>query len=164
MVEEFGFAKLRFHSCNSAALFRSSGFDEDMVRVGIAAYGCMELATMKIDEFKPVLSLSATKISSRYLKSGDRVGYGGTYEVDRMLKVSNYDFGYGTGFLRSSSSFKTPNGSELVGRISMDNSSFIGDEDELLVFDDARVAASFAKTIAYEVLTSLKPEIKRDII
>ena len=164
LIKEFGFSDLRFHSCNSASLFRTENFDEDMVRVGIAAYGCMELVTMKVDEFKPVLSLNATKISSRYLKSGDRVGYGGTYEVDRMLKVSNYDFGYGTGFLRLSSSFKTPNGSELVGRISMDNSSFLGDEDELLVFDDARVAASFAKTISYEVLTSLKPEIKREIV
>jgi len=165
LVKEFGFNKLRFHSSNSAALFRTTAFEEDMLRVGIAAYGCMELPTMQGDLLKPVLSLYAKKISSRYLKSGNRVGYGGTYEVDRMCKVSNYDFGYGAGFLRSSSnSFKTPNNRELVGRISMDNSSFLGDEDELLIFDDARVAARFAQTIAYEVLTSLKPEIKRGIV
>ena len=28
-----------FHSCNSAALFRTSNFDEDFARVGIATYG-----------------------------------------------------------------------------------------------------------------------------
>ena len=50
------------------------------------------------DEFKPVLSLYATKISSRYLKIGDRVGYGGVYTAQKMCKVSNYDFGYGSGF------------------------------------------------------------------
>ena len=165
LVKEFGFGELRFHSCNSAALFRTESFDEDMVRVGIAAYGCMELPTMQDDKFKPVLSLHARKISSRYLKSGNKIGYGGTYEVDRILKVSNYDFGYGTGFLRSTSSaYKTPNGSELLGRISMGNSSFFGDEEELLIFDDARVAAKFAKTISYEVLTSLKADIKREIV
>ena len=165
LVKEFGFDELRFHSANSASLFRSQNFDEDMVRVGIAAYGCMELPTMQKNGFKPLLSLYAKKISSRYLKSGDRVGYSGTYEADKMCKVSNYDFGYGAGFLRSSSSFyRTPKGSELLGRVSMDNSSFLSDDDELLIFDDARVAANFAKTIAYEVLTSLKPEIKRDIV
>jgi len=165
LIEEFGFDKLRFHSANSSALFRAENFDEDMVRIGIAAYGCMELPTIKNDIFKPVLSLYAKKISSRYLKHGDRVGYGGTYKIDKISKVSNYDFGYGSGFLRSSSShYTTPNGSELIGRISMDNSSFLGDDEELLIFEDARVAASFAQTISYEVLTSLKAEIKRDIL
>jgi alanine racemase len=32
------------------------------------------------------------------------------------------------------------------------------------VFDDARVLAKSADTISYEVLTSLKPYIKREII
>ena len=46
----------------------------------------------------------------------------------------------------------------------MDNSSFLCDDEELLIFDDARVSASFAKTISYEVLTSLKADIKREIV
>ena len=164
LAQEFGFGSLRFHSCNSAALFRGTAFSEDMVRVGIAAYGCMEHPTMREDNFKPVLSLYAKKISTRYLKKGSRVGYGGTYEATQVKKVSNYNFGYGAGFLRSSSSYITTDGAELVGRISMDNSSFLSDEDELLIFNDARVAAGFAKTIVYEVLTSLKAEIKRSIV
>jgi alanine racemase len=41
---EFGFKTLRFHSSISAALLRESNFDEDMARVGIAAYGCLEPA------------------------------------------------------------------------------------------------------------------------
>lgn len=165
LAKEFGFGILRFHSSNSAALFRTTAFEEDMVRVGIAAYGCIELPMMKDDALKPMLALYAKKISSRYLRSGNRVGYGATYESPKMMKVSNYDFGYGTGFLRSNSNnYTTPDGVELVGRVSMDNSSFIGDEDELLIFNDARVAAKYAKTISYEVLTSLKADIKREII
>lgn len=166
LSEKFGFEKLRFHSSNSASLFRHVDFEEDMARVGIAAYGCMRLPdSLHVDGLKPVLSLYACKISSRELKTGERVGYGGTFEAKENSVVSNYDFGYGDGFLRScSSGFKTKNGVELVGRVSMDNSSFLSEEDELLIFDDASSVAEYAGTISYEVLTSLKPDIKRETL
>ena len=163
---KYGFGKLRFHSCNSAALFRAVAFDEDMARVGIAAYGCIELPAV-FDEkaLKPVLSLFASKISSRELKKGEPVGYGATYTADENCVVSNYDFGYGDGFLRvCSNNYTTPQNIKLLGRISMDNSSFLSDEDELLIFNDARVVARVAGSIGYEVLTSLKADIKREII
>jgi len=166
LADEFGFDKLRFHSCNSASLFRHVDFDEDMSRVGIAAYGCMDLPeALRVDGLKPVLSIYANKISSRELDEGECVGYGATYEAKKKLIVSNYDFGYADGFLRiCSNNYKTPNNIELVGRISMDNSSFISDKDEILVFDDASKIASSAKTIGYEILTSLKPHLKREIV
>jgi alanine racemase len=161
-----GYSDIKFHSANSASLFRYDEFGEDMARVGIAAYGCMELPhPIDVEGFKPVLSLYASKISSRELKKGEHIGYGATYEADKDCVVSNYDFGYGDGFLRvCSNNFKTPHAKELVGRISMDNSSFLSDDDELLVFDDAREVAKSANTISYEVLTSLKPYIKREIV
>ncbi len=165
LANEYGFENLRFHSSNSASLFRHVDFDEDMVRVGIAAYGCMQLPkAINQEGLKPVLSLYASKISSREVKAGDRIGYGGEYEVLSDSIVSNYDFGYGDGFLRScAGSFKTPDNAELVGRVSMDNSSFLSDKDELLIFNDAREVAIEAGTISYEVLTSLKADISRDI-
>jgi alanine racemase len=137
-----------------------------MARVGIAAYGCMELPdSISVSGFKPVLCLYAKKISSRKIKKGERIGYGATFEADEDCIVSNYDFGYGDGFLRScSNNFTNPPSTKedthtkkLVGRISMDNSSFISNEDEILIFNDARVVAKSAGTISYEVLTSLKP-------
>ncbi|ABB43660.1 Alanine racemase [Sulfurimonas denitrificans DSM 1251] len=162
---KYGFAPLRFHSSNSAALFRNASFDEDMARVGIAAYGCMTLPKpLHVDGFKPVLSLWAKKLSSRKLKSHQRVGYGGDGEILSDGVVSNYDFGYGEGFLRvCANGYKTPEGIELIGRISMDNSSFLSSKDKLLIFDSALHVATYASTISYEVLTSLKPEIKREI-
>lgn len=166
LAQKFGFAPLRFHSSNSAALFRNTSFDEDMARVGIAAYGCMELPKAFIKEdLKPILSLYASKNSSRVLKASQRVGYGGDAEIQEDSTISNYDFGYGDGFLRicATNGYKTPNAIELVGRISMDNSSFLSSSDEILIFDDARVISKYAKTISYEVLTSLKPEINREI-
>ena len=166
LVSEFGFDKLRFHSCNSAALFRESNFDEDMARVGIAAYGCMNLPqALDTEGLKPVLSLYATKNSSRVLNACQRVGYGGDGEILADCIVSNYNFGYGDGFLRvcATNGYETPHGIKLVGRISMDNSTFMSDKDELLIFDDTSVVAKYAKTISYEVLTSLKSEISREI-
>jgi alanine racemase len=166
LAKEFGFKNLRFHSANSASLFRYEDFDEDMARVGVAAYGCMQLPdSIEVKGFKPVLSLYANRISSRELKKGERVGYGGTYEAVENTTVSNYDFGYGHGFLRvCSNSYKTPESIMQVGRISMDNSSFLCDYDEILLFDDAREVAKVAKTISYEILTSLKSTIKREIV
>ncbi len=165
LAQKYGFATLRFHSSNSAALFRCSDFDEDMARIGVAAYGCLELEnSLYVKGLQPVLSLYAQQLSSRVLQSGECVGYGADFKADTTCRVSNYDFGYGDGFLRSCShNYITPQGIKIAGRISMDNSSFITDKEELLIFDDARTAAKFAGTISYEVLTALKDKIKREV-
>jgi alanine racemase len=166
LLEEFGFSKLRFHSSNSAALFRENDFGEDMARVGIAAYGCMELPKpLAVEGFKSVLSLWAKKISSRKLQKGQRVGYGANFIAKESSSVSNYSFGYGDGFLRClSNKYVTPDGIQIAGRISMDNSSFVSDKDELLIFNDAQDVAKVANTISYEILTSLKEKIPRNIV
>ncbi|MEA3228063.1 MAG: alanine racemase [Campylobacterota bacterium] len=166
LSKEFNFKQLRFHSSNSASLFRCNHFKEDMVRVGIAAYGCLDMPnSLALNKFKPVLALYASKISSRKLIKGSKIGYGATYKFQQECMVSNYDFGYGDGFLRANSNnYKTPKGFELVGRVSMDNSSFISEDEELLIFNSATVASKFAQTISYEVLTSLKKDIKRSIV
>jgi len=154
---------VRFHSANSASLFRYDSFDEDMARVGIAAYGCLELPSpFGTLDLKPVLSVYANKISSNILKKNQALGYGATYRADEDCTVSNYDFGYGDGFLRiCSNNYTNPNGEKLLGRVSMDNSTFLSASDEILIFDDAREMAKSTQTISYEVLTSLKPELLR---
>ncbi|MCW8837094.1 MAG: alanine racemase [Thiovulaceae bacterium] len=165
ILKDLGYENVRFHSSNSASTMRHSNIDEDMVRVGIAIYGCLESEVFDTDTFKPVLSLWAQKNSQRKVIKGQRVGYGGICTLDENSVISNYDFGYADGFHRlCSNNYTTPNGEKLLGRISMDNSSFLSDADELLIFDDARIMAKSAKTFSYEVLTSLKHYIKRKII
>ena len=166
LADRFGMQKLRFHSANSAALFESDDFSEDMARVGIAAYGCLELCgNVDAEALKPVLSLYAKRNSMRHLNKGASVGYGASYTSLSECEVGNYDFGYGDGFLRACSrGYKTPEGVELLGRISMDNSSFLSTKEELLIFDDAREVATAAGSISYEILTSLKPYLKREIL
>jgi len=163
---EFSCKELYFHSCNSAALFETENFDEDMARIGIAAYGCMELPNNTYAQaLEPILSLYAMKNSVRKLYSGETVGYGASYRAKKDCIVGNYDFGYGDGFLRAcSNNYKTPEGIKLLGRISMDNSSFLSDKEELLIFNDARVVAQVAQTISYEILTSLKAYLKRIVL
>ena len=159
-------ANLRFHACNSAALFRSATIDEEMVRVGIAAYGCLKMEEgFEATGLRPVLSLWAEKISRRELKKGEKIGYNATFEADKEMIVTNYDVGYADGLLRSlSNTYRTPSGHALLGRVSMDNSSYDCTEDKLLVFNDANEIASFAGTIGYEILVRLSSNIERKII
>ena len=159
----YGFDAPRFHSCNSAALFRNGDFDEDIARVGIAAYGCLQMET-PLDQpgLRPVLSLYAERIAARRLEAGERVGYNGVYGASEPEGVSTYDVGYADGMLRTASNrYVAPCGAALRGRISMDNCSFSSDAETLLVFNDANAYAAAAGTIGYEVLVGMRPHMRR---
>jgi alanine racemase len=166
LAEKAGLAPLRFHSRNSAALFREEGAEEDFVRVGIAAYGCLEMErSLEQPSLRPVLSLIAEKIASRTLLPMQRVGYNGIYASDKEQTVSTYDVGYADGLMRSASDrYATPEGATLLGRISMDNATFASEADRLLVFDNANRYAKAAGTIGYEVLVRLNPQFERRIV
>ena len=157
-----------FHLQNSAGLFRSGSLGEfDAVRVGIALYGYLDMPkACEKPNLKPVLSLWADKISSRSLKNGQAVGYGATGKINCDSVVSVYDIGYADGFMRvkCDSEYILPNGSRLIGRVSMDNICVDGDEESVCVFDNAERLAKRYNTISYEILTRLNPSIKRVIV
>ncbi|RUM61031.1 MAG: alanine racemase [Sulfurimonas sp.] len=157
---------LACHISNSAALFREGACNDAMVRVGIAAYGVLELdATLTMPPLQPVLSLYAEKISSRVLRPHERIGYNGTYTATENHDAATYNIGYADGFMRCyAPQFRTPEGIAVLGRISMDNSSFDTTKETLLLFDDARVAARAGGTITYEVLSALKADLQRHIV
>lgn len=156
-----------FHSSNSAALFRHKIFDEDFARVGIATYGYLDNAgVFKFPNLKPVLSLWGKKLSTRELKEGQRLGYGGTYKATKNMTVSTYDVGYGDGFLRLNErkNYTTPDGYKVLGRVSMDNLSLDCDKDEVCIFNDVKDLAIIHDTITYEITTTLSTNIKRVVI
>lgn len=156
-----------FHSCNSAALFRHTNFDEDFARVGIATYGYLDNANIfKFPKLKPVLSLWANKLSTRTLKKGQSVGYGGTYTALEDITISTYDVGYGDGFLRlnEKNSYTTPKGYNVLGRVSMDSLSLNTDDKDVCIFDDVQILAKEHNTITYEITTTLNPNIKKEIV
>ena len=162
LVKKYGFKRPHFHSCNSAALFRFKNLKDDFARVGIGAYGYLELDKIfDYPDLKPVLSLWAKKLSTRALKKGQRVGYGAVFKANSNLIVSNYDVGYADGIFRGLKFTKDRN---ILGRVSMDNISVEGDEKEICIFDDAKKVAKSLNTISYEVLVKLSPSLKRIII
>jgi alanine racemase len=163
LAENYGW-KPRFHISNSAGTFRSSQCLDDLVRIGIGLYGCLQMdATLLQPAFKPVLSLYGNKIATRTLKAGQRIGYNGIYEPACDEVVSTYDLGYANGLDRlASNQYVTPNGIALRGRISMDSAVFSTDTDELLIFNDANEYAKAVGTIGYEILACLDKDLKRE--
>jgi len=163
-VERAGVGPLRWHSCNSAALFRTERFDEDIARVGIATYGCLRMpAAFKTPPLKPVMSLWAERVSTRRLGGGARIGYGGEGSLPEGGTVSTYDIGYGDGWYRGDASapYRLPDGRKVVGRVSMDLLSVEGDDEKICLFEDANEAAAQFGTIGYDVLVKLHPSIPR---
>jgi alanine racemase len=166
-VKSLGFTNVRIHSHNSAAILRSKSFTEDLVRVGIGAYGYNELPhTFDVTLLKPVLSLYAKKISSRFLKEGERVGYGGDYVAPKEMNVSTYDLGYGDGWSRgdAKTAFMIAEKLPILGRVSMDFISLSSDKNEICVMDNAQDAAKQLDTISYEIITALHSDIERRLV
>jgi alanine racemase len=167
ICEKLNIPTPKFHSANSNALFRDNNFDEDMCRIGLGAYGYIyQYDLCKKIDLKPVLSLWANKLVSKRLKKGQCIGYGGSFEASEDMDVSTYDIGYGDGFLRINENqlYTTPKGFKILGRVSMDSLSLDCIDDEVCIFDDVRVLAKLHNTIYYEILTSLKSSIPREII
>jgi alanine racemase len=158
--------ELRFHISNSAGAFRSSVCCDEMVRVGIALYGCLQMdRTLPQPPLKSLLSLWGDKMGTRILKAGERVGYNGLYEALEDEVITTYDLGYANGLDRlASNRYTTPEGVALRGRISMDSASFSTDKEELMIFDNANEYARAVGTIGYEILACLDKELKREWI
>ncbi|SFV54493.1 Alanine racemase [hydrothermal vent metagenome] len=167
IVSQAGYRDIKIHSYNSATILRSKSFDEDMVRVGISAYGYSELDdSFDTIPLKPVLSLHAKKISTRVVKKSQRIGYGGDFIASDDMVVSTYDLGYGDGWCRGDSSrpYITPDGLSILGRVSMDMITLQSERDDLCIVSDAKDAAKQLDTISYEITTSLSPSIERIVV
>jgi len=166
-VKEAGFTNVRVHSHNTAAILRSKSFDEDMVRVGIGVYGYNELPHLfDAVALRPVMSLHAKRLSSRVLKAGERIGYGGDFMASHDMTVSTYDLGYGDGWCRGNSAqpYITIEGLPVLGRVSMDSISLESEKEEVCVMSDAQAAAKQFGTISYEVTTALSADIPKEVI
>jgi len=162
-----GFKNIQFHSFNSATSLRLPCNQQDIIRLGIGAYGYSELPSIyETLELKPVLSLWAKKISTRKVKKGERIGYGGTFTAPKEMSISTYDLGYGDGWMRSSTlkPFVTAEGLPILGRVSMDYISVESEKEEICIFDDALSAGKQLNTISYELITQLHADIERQVI
>jgi alanine racemase len=167
LCRQYGIKEPLFHSCNSAALMRLGRLEDDFARVGIAGYGYSENDLLfSHHDLRPVMSLWGEKMATRFLKKGERVGYGGTYSAPCDMFVSTYDIGYGDGFMRFNGvgEFEPKEGVRVLGRVSMDSLSVEGDSDRVCLFDDAKKISQQFDTISYDVLVKLSQDIKRVVV
>lgn len=167
-LKKYNLPPIAFHSCNSAGVLRANTLgDETFARCGISIYGYTTLHPLILKpDLKPVLSLWAEKLSTRAIKKGERVGYGGVYEAPCDEVISTYDIGYGDGFLRFNGMGELLlfGGQSIKGRMSMDSFCTAGNAEKICVFEDANMIANYFETISYEIVTKLSPSIKRIVI
>jgi len=163
LVKEYGFKKPLFHSANSATLLRLEAYHDDFARCGIATYGYDDFSQSPL---QPLLTLWGQKIATRTLKKGQAVGYGGRGVCYHDSQVTTYDVGYADGYFRyrGDGELTTLEGHKILGRVSMDNVSIEGKADEVALFCDARVLASYHDTIVYDILVKLSPSLKRVLV
>lgn len=171
----------RFHSLSTSGALRfyaqqrelckewslDSALFDDIVRIGIGAYGYHTSDVPLHIQLRPVASLWAKKISSLFLKKGERIGYGGVSKVRKDGVFSTYDVGYGDGLFRLSGSegrLFCASGEEILPIMSMDNFSCQSEKKEICVFDDVREWAQTFRTIPYVILTHLSPFLPRVVV
>jgi len=167
-VIDYCFNDLNIHSKNSGAVFRSGNIiKNEMVRVGISSYGYLSGdKALKFPKLKPVLSLWAEKIGElKHIDKSFKIGYNGLSKAENNKKISIYDIGYSDGFRRlpdniiQNNIFKTVNGSQILGKVSMDSIIINSDLEKIEIFNSVSKLANIFDTIEYEILTSLNNKL-----
>lgn len=164
---------------NSSGIFLGEAWHFDLLRPGVALFGGNPVPG-NANPMKPVVSLSARILQIREIDGPLTVGYGATHRANPPAKIATIAAGYADGILRSLSNrgaltlagHKAP----LVGRVSMDlitvdvsevpdtvleQATHIDLLDAAYTIDDL---AADARTIGYEVLTSLGRRYHREYV
>ena len=152
---------------NSSGLFLGPAFASDLARPGAALYG-VNPTPGRPNPQRPVLRLRARVLQIRNVAAGEGVGYNSQWTAVRPSRIATISVGYADGYLRSltnrATAFFDDRPIPLVGRVSMDLSTFdvtglpnlaVGDWLDLIGPGGIDALASQAGTNGYEVLTSL---------
>ena len=169
------------HCANSAVTILHPEYSFDMVRGGIALYGCApDVDCEGLLDLRPVMTLRTTIAQIRDVAAGTPISYGRTFTAPRDLRMAVLPIGYADGLSRGLSgkvSFRL-RGQDVpvIGRICMDMcmvditsvpDAKVGDELTLFGYDEdgARVPverlAEASGTISYEILCTLSKRIAR---
>ena len=118
--------RVRLHAANSAATVRTPASHFDMVRVGIALYGCDPMNEDPDNVgLEPALELSSYVAAVKLTEPGQSAGYGRRFVAERATWVATLPIGYADGVRRGlSNNFEVLIDGRryaLVGTVSMDN-------------------------------------------
>jgi alanine racemase len=168
------------HAANSAAVLTAPESHFDLVRCGLAVYGCDPMGgPPEEQQLDPALELTSYVAAIKPAAPGDTVGYGRTFTAFRETNIATVPIGYADGYVRGLS-----NNSEVligghrypvVGTISMDNLTVdLGPEDSIRVGDRvvligvdgsehqrAEALARRLGTISWEVLCAISERVPR---
>jgi len=168
------------HAANSAATLREPDARLDMVRCGIAVYGCSPFGdAAAAHDLRAVMSVVSTIASVKVVHSRDSVGYGRTWRAARGTRIGLVPVGYADGYARALGNrahvLVAGRRVPVVGTISMDqltvdlgpeSTETVGEPVVLLGADgDERVTAEelagLRGTIGYEVVCGIGARIPR---
>jgi alanine racemase len=158
---------------NSSGIYLGSAYAHDVVRAGVALYGGNPLPG-KPNPMKPVVTLQAKVMQTRFVKQGETIGYSATWTAPRNSRIAILGAGYRDGIPRKLSSSQVNGPSQvfisgrrvpIVGRVSMDMMACdVTDLPETARGELAEIfgpnisvdeVAASAGTISYELLTHL---------
>lgn len=168
------------HAANSAATLRDADVACDMVRCGIALYGCSPFGDDPVrHDLRPAMSVTARIGSVKTVRSRESVGYGRRWRAARGAVIATVPVGYADGYLRALGGraealvggVRVP----VIGVVSMnqlaldlgpEGTAVAGDEAVLLgAQGDERITAeelaAHAGTINYEITCALGARLPR---
>jgi alanine racemase len=172
--------ELVVHAANSAAVLNATESHFDLVRCGIAIYGCDPMnADPLARELEPALELSSYVAAVKRARLGDSAGYGRRFIAERETWIATVPIGYGDGIRRALSGrcHLLCRGSRypLVGAVSMDNVTFdIGPDPRVSIGDrvivigadgelrqTAEQLAQAIGTLNYEIVCGISGRVPR---
>ena len=178
-----GRSGLLLHAANSAATIDLPRTHLDMIRPGLALYGCQPAETLtRILPLRPALRLTAPIVLVKDVPAGASCGYGQTYTFPEDARVALVPVGYADGYFRALSNVASMRVGDVDcpvrGRVSMDQTIIeitrapdarVGADVEIISADPAAPhgvenLARLAGTIPYEILSRLGDRITRVIV
>ncbi|RLD46554.1 MAG: alanine racemase, partial [Bacteroidetes bacterium] len=158
----------------SAAITRFPKSQYEMVRLGIGLYGIAS-DKEKQNNLNIVSKLKSIISQIKHIKAGESVGYNRAFIAKHNMTIATIPIGYADGFDRR---FSQGNGyviingenAPIIGNVCMDmcmiDLSGINakEGDEVCIFGENPSIIELARsinTIAYELLTSISPRVKR---
>ncbi|MFI5131846.1 MAG: alanine racemase, partial [Chitinophagales bacterium] len=163
------------HIANSAAIFRFSQLQLDMVRLGIGLYGVDSGGTHQA-ELQPAATLKSTIAQLKKIKAGETVSYNRKGVTKRDSTIATVRIGYADGFSRSLGNGRGQMWVKgqlvpVIGTVCMDMTMIdvtgiddVREGDEVIIFGKelpVQQLADWAKTIPYEIMTAISARVKR---
>lgn len=182
IVRERGLHPTYEDLANSAATSAYESSWGNMVRPGGILYGLWRDILPPLDEplrLRPVMSLHSRIMLLKWVRAGETLGYGCTFEASRDTLVATLPIGYNDGYVRALSNrgrvIVRGCYAAVVGRISMDMTlvdvtdvpgvrlndrvTLLGEENGLLI--PAEDVARTVGTLSYEITCGISQRVQR---